>query len=537
MRHVHDIENCQPTNTSQTDVDEEDDVILIPGPKPPFINLVSDDESEETTSTNSQECESTESTTDSDDSDDTKNSDQKIIRCDSSSSSTDSTDDFIEITHSRNFGFETFGILSDDESHTVTENAPESVVISSDDDDAISPPSEHKDKLNATVEKPYEVDDGNSCMTDSVYAKEVTSRFKMVSELDSSSEEDVPIPKRQQKRKKILESDTVEDELKELSEQNNHVTTSSFLPDFMPLCPDKPGKYTPARSASHVSADSTTITNEMGDKTINLTLQQYKQLISDKGVHFLRNIQLQYNVSVRLEWGQLGMVLIVHGTASNQQDVHNALNDFFESTENPHHTALDAQMPKNRDALIEYVRSKVAILDSAMCNVEPMADMIQGLFDRIRRNEGKKSKVRESIRLRQHLNMVLFGRYGLDQGMYHLNAFQGCLRGITYGYNQNVPFDVRLRLSEHMNYIFSGDDHKNYEAMIDQMKRHHSLPPLILDRKLMGLELNTCPSYFDNTPQRGNFFNYPPPSFPNHTLNITNAYHRNNQLNTPPSLI
>ena len=218
-------------------------------------------------------------------------------------------------------------------------------------------------------------------------------------------------------------------------------------------------------------------------------------------------------MSARLEWHQNGNVLIVHGTETNQQEFCNVLQEYSESLEIPQNSALYTELPSDRDAIISYVRSQVAILYSAMCNVVDMTGLAQGLFNRIRQNGRTRAKAKESMCLRQHLNMVLFGRYGLGQGKYHLNALQGCLRRIIDLKSQEVPVDLRERLNEHMEYIFSGVEHQNYQATINEMKRYTTVPLLNLDRNLMGLELNAWPSFIFDTSPQGNLYNYPPPLF------------------------
>lgn len=330
-----------------------------------------------------------------------------------------------------------------------------------------------------------------------------------------------------------------------VSGQKDDVTTSSALPDFIPLSSEEPQKFKPARSPSPVSADSTTTTSDKSDATIHLTSQHCKQLLTEKGNQFLRDSEIQYNVSVRLEWRQYGNVLIVNGITSNQQIFHNILKDFFESAENPQKANPSVHLPKNREALIRHVRSQVAILDSALCNVKHVAD-VQGLFHRLQKIKKipSKASVRESIKLRKHLNLVLCGRYGLGEGKFHLDALQECLRRILNGTTQNVSVEVRHKIGEHIGYIFSGEDHKNYEDMVEQynqMKKERSLPPLNLDRKLLGLKINVFPSNsdnsFNNTPQRRNSFKNTMPPFSNRSSTITSANNYNNKLNAPPSLL
>lgn len=346
------------------------------------------------------------------------------------------------------------------------------------------------------------------------------------------------------------ETSAIEESVENVSGQKEDVTTSSALPDFIPLSPDEPEKYEPARSPTPVSADSTTNTNdtnEKADATIHLTKDHCKKLLSEKGNKFLRDSELQYNVAVRLEWRQYGNVLIVNGIASNQQNFHNILKNFFESTENSHKLSVCTNLPKNRDALIQYVRSQVALLDSPMCNVKHMAD-VQGLFNRIRQNERNPSKAntKQILRLRKHLNMVLFGRYGFADGKSHLTALQECLRHIVSTSNSNVPMDIRQKIGEHMAYIFSGDDHKNYEDMIEhynQMRKDRTLPPLDLDRKLIGLKINV---YHNDADRENNtsknrknslkIYDEAPPSNNRTTSTGRNTSVQNNHSNAIPSL-
>lgn len=253
----------------------------------------------------------------------------------------------------------------------------------------------------------------------------------------------------------------------------------SAAPDFIPLSKDKLNKQ--AQTSTSIVSNPATTTS------IYLTEQHCKQLFSTKGIQFLRKSEAQYNVSVRSKWQQSGNALIVHGIASDQQNFHNAFKEFLKSV-NQVTCNSSIDVPKNRDAIVNYVRSQLSTLNWAICNVESMPVMIQGIYHRYCQNEKQPSKenLEQNVCLRKHLNAVLCGRYGLGGGKYHLNALLEYLRRLMHGKSDfDVPYDVREKIGEHIAFIFSGHDHKNYENMIKQMKTFPFLPPLSFDRKLI----------------------------------------------------
>lgn len=277
--------------------------------------------------------------------------------------------------------------------------------------------------------------------------------------------------------------------------QNNDISSTAPLADFIPLSSNEPGKYEPTRSPSPVSADSTTAINELTDATIHLTPEHCKHLVTEKGHQFLRNRSEHFKVSARLEWRNFGNVLIVNGTPAGQKDFHNELKEFFKANEpvKPNYTSFVNLLPKNRSVLIKYIRGYLLILDSPICN--KLSDPV-GLYHRICFNlqNPSKANVKQASKFRKQLNMILFGRYGFADGRMHLDALQSRLRDvITNNSVINVPQQVRKRIADHIDYIFSDVDHGNYEAMIDHynnMKRNKSLPPLKLIRNLLGLKIN-----------------------------------------------
>lgn len=345
-----------------------------------------------------------------------------------------------------------------------------------------------------------------------------------------------------------IDFDTNNENSATTSKQKDNVSTSSGpLPDFISLTNDQPDRFQPTRSPSPISADSTTNANEKNDATIHLTPQHCKHLLSNKGREMLRDSETKYNVSVRLEWRQFGNVLIVNGIASDQQKFHEILKQFFESIEKAKKTS-GVQLPKNRMALINFVRNQLTILDSPLCNVNKLCD-VQSTLHRIRTIEQNpsKSNIKKITNLRKHLNMVLFGRYGLGDGNHHLDELQECLRSINQDTSPQVSMEMRQRMSEHIDYIFSGNEHTNYADIVDtynQLKRDKALPPLNLDRKLLGLKINVYHTSdgnnSNNTPMRKNSFSKQPPPLLKNQMESTaqkNSNGLNNKTNKPQSML
>lgn len=207
------------------DDDDDDDVIILPTQAPPLICVDSSDD-ELPTKANASEHAFTEPTAITD-------SRRKHTRCTSPSSSIQSADDFIAQNDQRNFGFDTFGTLSDEDLCQVSE-AVESELRNNkkasnsktnkrsspkNNDKAIfTPPKQvqkEKVKTNASsANKSYEVaansftavdvyESESSDMPDSIYSKGITNKRKHLSDSDSSSSlESIQIAKSKRLRKR-----------------------------------------------------------------------------------------------------------------------------------------------------------------------------------------------------------------------------------------------------------------------------------------------------------------------------------------------
>lgn len=205
--------------------DDDDDVIILPTQAPPLICVDSSDDEMQST-TNAPEHAFTEPTAVTD-------GRRKQARCTSPSSSIQSADDFIAQNDQHNFGFETFGTLSDEDLCQVSE-AVENELHSnkgasnsktskrggpkSNDKTIFTPPKQiQKDKVKTNASssnKSYEVaansftavdvyESESSDMPDSIYSKGMTSKRKSPSDSDSSSSvESLQITKSKRLRKR-----------------------------------------------------------------------------------------------------------------------------------------------------------------------------------------------------------------------------------------------------------------------------------------------------------------------------------------------
>lgn len=198
---------------------DDDDVIILPTQAPPLICVDSSDE--EAGQMNAKEHSFTEPNAVTDNR-------RKGQRCASPSSSIQSTDDFIGQNDQRNFGFESFATLSDDDlcqvSEPIESNLPKKKsnvhsgkrATSSADDNAIfTPPKQmqkEKIKQSASTKKSYEVaansfaavdvyESESSDMPDSIYAKGAQRKRKIASDSDTSVES-VSIVKSKRLRKR-----------------------------------------------------------------------------------------------------------------------------------------------------------------------------------------------------------------------------------------------------------------------------------------------------------------------------------------------
>lgn len=295
-------------------------------------------------------------------------------------------------------------------------------------------------------------------------------------------------------KKKILARNQRENEYNEapdvlptydLNSSSDSMETKPALIDFIPLTPIKPEKFQPVRSPSPK------INEIKCDAKIYLTEEHCNALVTKEGHNFLSKCEEIHNVSIIMEWKSIGNVLVVHGLPTDQGKFHEALINFFSSIKNESASEFSKNAPKKRETLIKYIREQLIQLDGPLCSQVNVDNLYHTMQKHLNRNT--KVHKKKASRLRRQLNMILFGRYGFGEGKTHLQALQSYLRKLIENSTSNVPFGVRQKISEHFDYIFSSDDRENYRDLIDQykdLKKQNNLPPLGLDRKLLGLKIN-----------------------------------------------
>lgn len=268
---------------------------------------------------------------------------------------------------------------------------------------------------------------------------------------------------------------------------------SGRLPDYIPLGDITAVQTTNAvfevnEPVNSVEAENTAANEVKCEAKIFLTTEHSRYLVTTQGNNFLQSRSKEHNVLVRMEWRSIGNVLIAHGLPSQQDKFHADLYAFFEKVETNIKKRNDVGIPKNRQNLIKYLRDTIAQLEKPMGNAKD-------LYERLRRFNGINTKAskKRSEQLRKELNMIFMGKCGLREGNKHLIALQDKLRYLTQSNEQNIPIPFRRELMEHLNYIFSSNEHDNYADLMQQyvdLKRMKSLPVLALDRKLLGLKIN-----------------------------------------------
>lgn len=277
------------------------------------------------------------------------------------------------------------------------------------------------------------------------------------------------------------------------------------MPDFIPLGRDEDFDLLDAHE-THEPSQSTTskesipfdqINNDdnpskYGEAKIFLTKDHSKYLLRrNGGLTFLSETYTKHNVIVRMEWRNIGNVLIVQGKPSAQDNFHADLMAYCMAAEEDvrKKQEISQQVPKNRATLIRFLKEQISQLE------KPLA-FAKDCFVRMKINEQQRSKTgtKNADKARKTLNMILFGQTGLRDGAMHLTALQSNLRCLIENETKDVISNVfRNEVFQHYKYIFSSFSHDNYAELVNEyekMRKSKQLPVLKLDRKLLGLKIN-----------------------------------------------
>lgn len=230
---------------------------------------------------------------------------------------------------------------------------------------------------------------------------------------------------------------------------------------------------------------------------IFLTKDHSKYLLTKNGNAFLTETFTRHNVIVRMEWRSIGNILIVQGSTSSQDSFHADLIQYCSHAEKEARKKqeISQQVPKNRQALIRFIKDQLSILVKDQGKVKD-------LFIKMRLSERQNSKAgtKRADQARRSLNIILMGQTGLRDGHMHLTALQSNLRCLmdTTGKNDDnvggpISTSFRNEVFQHFRYIFSSVEHPDYAHLIheyDELRRNKKLPTLNLDPSLVGLKIN-----------------------------------------------
>lgn len=233
---------------------------------------------------------------------------------------------------------------------------------------------------------------------------------------------------------------------------------------------------------------------------IFLTKDHSKYLLTKSGNAFLTETFTRHNVIVRMEWRNIGNILIVHGTTRSQDSFHADLIRYCSQAEKEirKRHEISQQVPKSRQALIRFIKDQLQTLERDQGKVKDH-------FIKMRLNERQNSKAgtKRADQARRSLNIILLGQTGLRDGAMHLNALQSNLRCLLEkgngggsdesSANETISTTFRNEVFQHFRYIFSSVEHTDYAHLINEyeaMRRNKQLPKLNLDPSLVGIKIN-----------------------------------------------
>lgn len=319
---------------------------------------------------------------------------------------------------------------------------------------------------------------------------ETAEKINVIASLQSSLDilneiKDTNSDKDEEAAHQIDELKHLNQDLAQLRQIKNHFTSEKedVLPDFIPLASTEPERFTETRSEN---GEAEIVKPEVkSDAQILLSSAHCKYLLTATSHAFLREQELSCHVTVRMEWKDYGNVMVVHGLYEDQLRFRTALSVFLERLDGMIKSRSEVQIPKNRLQLINYIVSQFRELDKL--GVHPFI-----FYHKMRKNQSEKTKAsakREKM-FRKFLNMSVFGQLGLHDGRRHVQDLQEQLQRLKSSSDVNISVRQRLKIREHLNYIFSDNENcDDYAALMKDVGKHMSkkLPLVQLDRNLIGL--------------------------------------------------
>lgn len=291
---------------------------------------------------------------------------------------------------------------------------------------------------------------------------------------------------------KIIEYKKLENSIETLEKIREDLVTNSQLnsteteateveesesADFIPIDPMHP-------EIEYGTSEVVPTTTDPSEAKIMISADHCKYLMTNRGHSFLREQEEKHKISLNLEWTYYGNVMNITGCLLDQVRFRRDLFKFFQEIDSKV-KANETSLPRNKDKLKNIIRTSVKALSTLSLNVEEY-------FRMLRRDEREKSKrgMKRAEEARRLLNMSLFGAYGFEDGTEQMKKLEFAYRSLLDMTKDIVSFDFRRRISEHMAYIFSGNNHGNYLELIEkyrELKKAKQLPETRINYQLFQL--------------------------------------------------
>lgn len=257
-------------------------------------------------------------------------------------------------------------------------------------------------------------------------------------------------------------------------------------PDYIPLPPN----IDPADVVEGAHTLDDPPDQPANEAKIFLTKQHARLLLStEAGNKLLSDASLTHQVKVRMDWENLGNVLVVVGAKVNQNKFHADLIRFLVDVCKKMRLRNETfqQIPRSKVALIRFIREQFALLEQPLGNATE-------LYKNMRRNEKLQSKngVKNADRARKNLNIILMGRAGLNDGRLHLAGLESNLKFLLENNKDMMTKQTREEIYQHYRYIFSPYEHDDYPELIaqyEELKKAKKFPPLNIDKSLLEIKI------------------------------------------------
>uniref|UniRef100_A0A182Y2S6 Zinc finger CCHC domain-containing protein 7 n=1 Tax=Anopheles stephensi TaxID=30069 RepID=A0A182Y2S6_ANOST len=265
------------------------------------------------------------------------------------------------------------------------------------------------------------------------------------------------------------------------TESNTQQQLQTWLSDYIPLTVADPVAETtpspgpspilpaastpepnlpPAASASEAAAIAPTATE---NAKVLLTKQHASQLLSEQGAKFLSSAGTRHGVQLSILFESVGNVLLITGAPEAQSAFHEQLVHYLRETEQAAANGKYLQniVPKHSNKMTRYIAGYLR------CLVREK-DSVRLMLERLHQSTNAETQEK----WRRKLNTHLLGVCGLRDGRKHLNMLRSqlalCMNANPW--KGELEEYRRVIISDAIRYIFSGYDHKNYDALVEEFE-------------------------------------------------------------------